>query len=169
MQAEEPTTVGGVVVTGKRNTPECSAGATCIMGGAQIKNNAELSSPLGGAPRPGEDGGVKEGDCLLTDSQGNCQYRADKDGNPVLDPEYAKKACAAYKAMMRSNTGVAAGNFAMGVPGGVNAATGGSIRPVSKLAGFVSSPGITYVRVVVGAVTLALGLGGMISAPPGCS
>ena len=76
------------------------------------------------------------------------RYVLDKSGNRVLNPEYAKDACSAYKSVMKSNNEV-------GIGGTVVLGTPGLINPAAGSIGYV-----------VGLVTGALSFS---PAPPGCN
>jgi RHS repeat-associated protein len=120
------------------------------------------SGAVGGRVLPQKD------DCAFKNSSGQCVYQRDDDGKLKLDPDYAKKACQNYKALMKSNGEVARANLAVSVPGTANAATGGAIGWLSKTAGFLGQAGFTFIRGVTALTTGLLAWGGASSAPEGC-
>lgn len=113
-------------------------------------------------PQPQKD------DCAFKNSSGQFVYQRDDDGKLKLDPDYAKKACQNYKALMKSNGEVARANLAVSVPGTANAATGGAIGWLNKTAGLLGQAGITFIRGVTALTPGLLAWSGASSAPEGC-
>lgn len=105
-------------------------------------------------------------DCLKRDSTGKCQLRSGKDGKPELDPDYAKRACQSYKAMMRSNTQVSDLSNGPSYAGAGLVSVGGGGVVGRRVLGWLGLPALTYLSGVTSGVTRLLS---EASPPPGCN
>jgi RHS repeat-associated protein len=137
------------------------------MQGVNVPDSPGLAPPPGGGPPPGQTAPQnQEQPCIYKAASGQCIYYRDKDGQPHMTPERAKKACDDFHKMMVSNKEVGAAAGATNLPGLANATTGGKYRLLGRVASFFSQAGFVFIRGVTYLTTAAIGFGA--TPPEGC-